>query len=131
MSNVLLFLRVKTATLLGSMAILILDPSGAMNCFSWLFIDLRLSLYLEDVLVLNQFATALTGEVGWGSDPAAVVGGLTGRGTAGGPDWSAIFWIFWFFSFFSFTLFAGVFELGLIALFVCLYVFIFVFVFVC
>ena len=63
---------------------LILDPSGAMNCFSWLFIDLRLSLFLEDVLFLNQFATALTGEVGCGSGSAAVVGELTGRGTTGG-----------------------------------------------
>ena len=79
---------------------LILDPSGAMNCFSWLFIDLRLSLSLEDVLLLNQFATALTGEVGRGSDPAAVVGGLTGRGTAGGPDWSAIFGFSGFFFYF-------------------------------
>ena len=61
------------------------DPGsiGAMNCFNWLFIDLGLSLSLEDVLFLNHFAMALTGEDGGGSDATAPAGGAIGWRTTG------------------------------------------------
>ena len=75
----LLFLVVKTATLLGSIAMLSRDLPGATNCFSWLFTDLRTSLFfLDAVFFMNHFVRALTVEEGGGSGAAAPAGAADG-----------------------------------------------------
>ena len=63
---------------------LILEPSGAMNCVSWLFRDLRPCLSLEDFLFRSHlFTIALTGEVWFVGAPVAATGGFDGWGTGG------------------------------------------------
>ena len=79
----MLFLVVKTATSLGSISMLILEPSGAINCVSWLFNDLSPCLSFEDFLFCNQLVTSLTGEVWFGCLPVAAARRFSGWGTAG------------------------------------------------
>ena len=62
---------------------LILEPSGAINCVSWLFSDLRPCLSFENFLFRSQLVTALTGEVWFGGVPVAAARRFGGRGTVG------------------------------------------------
>ena len=74
---------------------LILEPSGAINCVSWLFNDLRPCLSFEDFLFRNQLVTALTGEVWFGGVLLQLRGGSVGGERPDDLD-DQPFWIFSF-----------------------------------